>query len=38
MKMYCLVCGNEFETDGLEMCACGAVGDDLEPIEEEEGE
>ena len=34
--MYCLNCNNEFEVDGLCRCPrCGAVGDDLEPYEEE---
>lgn len=33
MKIYCLVCNNEFEADALVTCPhCGAVGDDLEEI------
>lgn len=37
MKIYCLVCNEEFEADVATHCpCCGAVGDDLEPIEDEE--
>ena len=37
MEMRCLVCGEEFTLDGWNICPhCGAVGDDLEPIEDEE--
>lgn len=37
MKIYCLVCNEEFEADVATYCpCCGAVGDDLEPCEEED--
>ena len=37
MKIYCLVCNEEFEADVATYCpCCGAVGDDLEPCDEEE--
>lgn len=33
MKIYCLVCNEEFEADVATYCPhCGAVGDDLEEI------
>lgn len=36
MKIYCLVCNEEFEADVATYCpCCGAVGDDLEPCDEE---
>lgn len=36
MIIYCLVCNNEFEADVATRCPhCGAVGDDLEPCDEE---
>lgn len=36
MKMTCLVCGTEFVLEGWNICPhCGAVGDDLEPWDEE---
>ena len=36
MKIYCLVCNEEFEADVATCCPhCGAVGDDLEPCDEE---
>lgn len=36
MEMRCLVCGMEFTLEGWNICPqCGAVGDDLEPIEDE---
>ena len=39
MKMSCLVCGMEFTLDGWNICpCCGAVGDDLEEVEEDEEE
>lgn len=39
MKMSCLVCGMEFTLDGWNICPrCGAVGDDLEEVEEDEEE
>ena len=37
MKMECLVCGTEFELDGWNICPyCGAVGDELMEVEEED--
>jgi hypothetical protein len=36
MKIYCLVCNEEFEADVATYCpCCGAVGDDLEPCDED---
>jgi hypothetical protein len=36
MKIYCLVCNEEFEADVATYCpCCGAVGDDLEPYDED---
>ena len=39
MEMRCLYCGSEFEVNGFERCPhCGAVGDDLEPVTEDDEE
>lgn len=39
MKIYCLVCNEEFEADVATYCPhCGAVGDDLEENPPEEPE
>jgi len=37
MKIYCLVCNEEFEADVATYCpCCGAVGDELMEAEEDE--
>ena len=36
MKIYCLVCNEEFEADVATYCpCCGAVGDELMPQDED---
>ena len=37
MRYFCLVCNEEFYSDGLIQCPhCHAVGDDIEEAQEEE--